>query len=75
MLFRSEADLVDPETAQEINAMVSEMRPAYRDTVLAAIDEWRGRCAASGASYETVFTDQPYGIGLRRAFAARQALP
>ena len=74
-IARSEADLVDSETSQQVNAMISEMRPAYRETVLAAIDEWRGRCTSSGAAYQTVFTDQPFGVGLRRAFAARQALP
>lgn len=71
----SEADLIDPETAEQVNAMVSEMRPAYRETVLQALDEWRARCAASGAAYQTIFTDQPFGVGLRRAFAARQSLP
>jgi len=40
-----------------------------------ALDEWRARLAASGTAYEVVLTDQPFGVGLRRAFAQRQRLP
>jgi hypothetical protein len=34
--------------------------------------EWRTTFARSGARYETVMTDAPFGAPLRRAFAARQ---
>lgn len=71
----SEAELQDTESALSVNATVSEVRELYCETVQEAIDEWRGRLAASGAAYEPVFTDQPFGIALRRAFAARQQQP
>ena len=74
-IAKSEAELIDTESLQSDNVMISEMREAYRETVNVAIDEWRGRFAGSGASYEVIQTDQPFGVGLRRAFAARQHLP
>jgi len=74
-IARSEAELVDTETAESLLAMVSEVRDAYRETVQLALDEWRARLAASGTAYEVVLTDQPFGVGLRRAFAQRQRLP
>jgi uncharacterized protein (DUF58 family) len=72
---KGEAELFDTETAESLLAMVVEVREAYRETVQLAIGEWRDRLAASGTSYEPVFTDQPFGVALRRAFAARQRLP
>lgn len=74
-IAKSEAELVDTESAESLLAMVSEVRDAYRETVQEALDEWRARLAASGTAYEVVLTDQPFGVGLRRAFAQRQRLP
>jgi len=70
-----EAIFVDPETELAVPASAAEVREAYRTTVEAAIAEWRALCAAAGAAYETVLTDAPFGVPLRRAFAARQRLP
>lgn len=70
-----EALFVDPESGLSVPASVVEVRAAYRTTVEAAIGEWRATLAAAGAGYETVLTDQPFGIPLRRAFALRQGLP
>ena len=70
-----EAVFFDPESGLSVPASVAEVRAAYRATVEAAIGEWRSVLAAAGAGYETVTTDQPFGIPLRRAFAARQGLP
>jgi uncharacterized protein (DUF58 family) len=70
-----DAVFVDPESGLSVPATVAEVRAAYRATVEAAIGEWRAALAAAGASYETVLTDSPFGVPLRRAFAARQALP
>ncbi|HEX6966041.1 MAG TPA: DUF58 domain-containing protein [Gemmatimonadaceae bacterium] len=66
---------VDPETSIEVPATVAEVRAAYRRTVDAAIHEWHQSFASLGASYETVLTDAPFGVPLRRAFATRQRLP
>ena len=70
-----DAVFVDPETGLEVPATINDVRDVYRATVEAAIAEWRGRCAAAGASYATVLTDAPFGVPLRQAFAARQRQP
>jgi hypothetical protein len=74
-IAKTETELIDTETAASVNVMLSEVRDAYRETVQVAIGEWRDRLSASGAAYEPVYTDQPFGVALRRAFAARQHLP
>lgn len=70
-----DALFVDPESGSELAATVSEVRDAYRATVEDALREWRESLAAVGAAYETIATDAPFGVPLRRAFAARQRLP
>ena len=70
-----EAIFVDTESPLQVSATASEVRDAYRRTVDHAIQEWRDRLGALGVSYEVVFTDEPFGVPLRKAFAARQRLP
>ena len=70
-----EALFVDTETPLSIAATVSEVRSAYQKTVETAIEEWRSMLASLGAGYEVVFTDNPFGVPLRRAFANRQRIP
>ena len=70
-----EAIFTDPESGLEVPAASADVRDAYRATVLAAIAEWRTALAAAGAVYEPVDTAGPFGVPLRRAFAARQRLP
>jgi uncharacterized protein (DUF58 family) len=70
-----DAIFFDPESDAEVPAAVADVRGAYRATVDAALREWRTSLAAAGASYETITTDAPFGIPLRRAFGARQRLP
>jgi hypothetical protein len=70
-----EAVFVDPETDLEIAASVADVRVAYRETVSEVIGEWRTMFSSIGAAYELIYTDAPFGVPLRRAFAARQALP
>ena len=70
-----EAVFVDPESSLEIAASVADVRAAYRETVREVVGEWRTMLSSIGASYELVLTDAPFGVPLRRAFAARQALP
>jgi uncharacterized protein (DUF58 family) len=67
-----EAIYADPEGGVQIAAKPSEVASAYSTTVERAIAEWRTRLAAAGAGYATVMTDEPFGIPLRAAFAARQ---
>ena len=70
-----EALFVDPESALAVPASVADVRAAYHDTVTQTLAEWREQLAAAGASYEVVSTDAPFGVPLRRAFAARQRMP
>jgi uncharacterized protein (DUF58 family) len=70
-----EALFVDTESPLAIAATVSEVRSAYRKTVDTALEEWRSMLASFGAGYEVVYTDTPFGVPLRRAFATRQRLP
>jgi uncharacterized protein (DUF58 family) len=70
-----EALFVDPETDLQVAASVADVRAAYRNTVDEVIGEWRTMFGALGIGYEVVLTDAPFGVPLRRAFAARQQLP
>ena len=70
-----EAVFADPESGLEVSATVADVRSAYRDTVEEAIGEWRDLLQSTGAGYEVFTTDVPFGVPLRKAFAARQRLP
>lgn len=70
-----EAVFVDPESRLEVPASAADVRAAYRETVARVVQEWRSALTAVGVAYELVLTDEPFGVPLRRAFAARQALP
>ena len=69
-----ESLFVDPERGDSLAVTPADVRELYQETVNEAIDEWRARFAAAGAFYEPIMTDQPFGVPLRRAFAARQRL-
>jgi len=71
----AEAVFVDPETALEVPASTSDVRTAYRSTVDEVLAEWQTALAGAGVGYEVITTDAPFGVPLRRAFAARQQLP
>jgi uncharacterized protein (DUF58 family) len=75
LLASGEALFIDPETAQSVPASVADVRAAYRKTVDEVIAEWRSMFGSVGAGYEVIMTDAPFGVPLRRAFAARQLLP
>jgi len=70
-----EALFVDPESDLSVPATVADVRVAYRNTVEEVIGEWRSMFGSLGIGYEIVSTDAPFGVPLRRAFAARQQLP
>ncbi len=70
-----EALFVDPESELMVPASVADVRAAYRNTVEEVIGEWRSMFGSLGIGYEVVSTDAPFGVPLRRAFAARQQLP
>jgi uncharacterized protein (DUF58 family) len=68
-----EALFVDTETDLSVPASVADVRAAYRNTVEEVIGEWRTMFGALGIGYAVVSTDAPFGVPLRRAFAARQS--
>jgi uncharacterized protein (DUF58 family) len=70
-----EALFVDTETELTVPASVADVRAAYRNTVAEVIGEWRAMFGSLGIGYEVIATDAPFGVPLRRAFAARQQLP
>jgi hypothetical protein len=70
-----DAEFVDPETGVGVHSAAADIRNVYRETVLTALEEYRAGCASSGAGYQVVFTDEPFAIPLRLAFAKRQRLP
>lgn len=70
-----DALFADPESDFRVAASVSDVRTAYRNTVEEVISEWRSMLASFGVSYEVIDTDSPFGVPLRKAFAARQRLP
>jgi uncharacterized protein (DUF58 family) len=69
-----EALFIDPESHSEVPARVAEVKTAYRQTVDHVIEEWRRIFGGAGAGYDVISTDAPFGVPLRRAFAARQQL-
>ena len=70
-----EALFIDPESELSVPASIADVRAAYKNTVDEVIGEWRAMFGSLGIGYEVVSTDAPFGVPLRRAFAARQALP
>ena len=75
LTLAGEAVFADPESGLEVAATVADVRSAYRDTVEETIAEWRETLQSTGAGYEVFTTNVPFGVPLRKAFAARQALP
>lgn len=70
-----DAEFVDPESGHIVHSASSDVRAAYRETVRAALEEYRTGCASAGAGYQLVTTDAPFALPLRLAFAKRQRLP
>ncbi len=70
-----EALFADSESNLTVPATIADVRAAYKNTVDEVIGEWRTMFASLGIGYEVVSTDAPFGVPLRRAFAARQQQP
>jgi uncharacterized protein (DUF58 family) len=70
-----DAEFIDSESGAGISSATADVRAVYRETVMAALDEYRTGCNSAGAGYQVVYTDEPFAIPLRLAFAKRQRLP
>ena len=70
-----EAQFTDPESALAVSASATDVRAAYRETVVEVVSEWREALSSMGAAYHVVVTDEPYTNALRAAFDNRQRRP
>lgn len=70
----ADARYVDPETGAEVAADARDIRERYRAAAAAAMAQWQRLFLEQGARYARCGTEEPFGLALRRAFAAREAL-
>jgi uncharacterized protein (DUF58 family) len=68
---KTDARFIDSETGVEIAASAREIRGAYSAAVEKAIADWRTLFVEQGARYALCETNEPFGLPLHRAFAAR----
>ncbi|MBH16447.1 MAG: DUF58 domain-containing protein [Gemmatimonadetes bacterium] len=57
--------LVDPETKEELNVNIADIRVAYREAVGQALDEWYKNLAPFGIDYVTIGTESSLSKSLR----------
>ncbi len=71
---RSEARFFDPETDQEIQVAVADVRTEYRDALSAALTEWERSTRPHGIDHVVLDTDQPLSRALRAYLRKRERL-
>lgn len=64
----------DPESDDELQVSVADMRAEYREAVAEALKEWEGSLRPHGIEYARVDTDQPFSIALRAYLRKRERL-
>jgi uncharacterized protein (DUF58 family) len=65
----AEARFEDPETRASVILRPRDWAVMYRQTVDAAVADWRNACVSQGIRYHRVVTDTPFGLALRAALA------
>jgi len=70
----SAARFFDPETGQELQVNVADIREEYRDAVREALSEWERSLRPHGIGYEVVGSDQPLGRALKAYLHKRERL-
>jgi uncharacterized protein (DUF58 family) len=65
---------IDPETGEELDVTVSDIRGEYRTAVTGAIREWERRLRPEGIDYQVVDTNQPLSAALRAYLRKRERL-
>jgi uncharacterized protein (DUF58 family) len=65
---------IDPESGEELDVTVSDIRGEYRTAVDAAIRDWERRLRPEGIDYEVVDTDHPLSPALRAYLRKRERL-
>ena len=70
----AEARFFDPETAEELQVSVADLREEYRAAVREALEEWERSLKPHGIDYQVVGTEQPLSIALRAYLHKRERL-
>jgi uncharacterized protein (DUF58 family) len=70
----SEACFFDPETGEELEVSVADIRTEYRRAVSQAMSEWERSLKPHGIDYEVVDTGRPLSFALRAYLRKRERL-
>ena len=70
----AEVRFVDPETHEELQVSVADLREEYRAAVNEALQEWERSLKPHGIDYQVVGTDQPLSSALRAYLHKRERL-
>ncbi len=70
----SDARFYDPETGDELQVSVADIRVDYREAVQEALAEWEKALRSSGIDYGVLDTDQPMAHALRAYLRKRERL-
>ena len=70
----AEALFFDPETQQELQVTVADVRKEYRDALAGALGEWERATRPHGIDYVVLDTDQPLSRALRAYLRKRERL-
>jgi uncharacterized protein (DUF58 family) len=70
----AEALFFDPETDQELQVTVADVRKEYRDALSGALDEWERSTRPHGIDYVVLDTDRPLSRALRAYLRKRERL-
>ena len=66
--------LFDPESGDELNVNIADVRAAYRDAVTEALEEWDRGLRPHGIDYVVVGTETPLSRALRAYLRKRERL-
>ncbi len=69
-----DALLYDPETKQELNVNIADVRSAYRDAVNKSMNEWDRELRPHSIDYEVIGTDEPLNRALNLYMQKRERL-
>jgi uncharacterized protein (DUF58 family) len=72
--FASEGRFFDPESGEEMQVRVADLRDAYRRAVQEAVEEWETSLRPAGIDYQVVDTSQPFSVALRSYLHKRSRL-
>jgi uncharacterized protein (DUF58 family) len=70
----SDARFFDPETGEELQVSVADIRLDYREAVEEALAEWERNLRPQGTEYVVLDTDQPMALALRAYLRKRERL-